>query len=252
VPAIDKLLTSPDNATTVSRIAGFVSLDYRLSPHPAFPQDPETVPGSKLRNARHPDHIRDIWTALSFLQKRYAIGRPQMPYVIYGHSAGATLGLQVIMGEEAQRTSKDDRVEGLQPSNVKLPVAVVGFEGVYDLRGLNERMGDAYAELWNGAFGENRDEWDRVSPAKFAGSFRNAWHRRENPGGLVILAASPEDELVDMQELNEMERKLQADRQPVVAFRDLKGRHDEIVDDGTYVARVLRQTVEQLDGLRSG
>jgi kynurenine formamidase len=248
VPAMNNLLSSPENSPVLERIAGFASLDYRLSPHPSFPQDPATTPAQEFRNALHPDHIQDIWTALSFLHSKYRIGDAGLPYVLCGHSVGATMGLQVIMGDEVLRADQDGKgdVEST-PKHVPLPVAVVGFEGVYDLTGLNDRVGGAYTGLWSGAMGGDQKVWDQVSPAKFEGNFREQWSRQGSKGGLVVLAQSPEDELVDMQSLDDIERKLEADGQRVITFRDIHGTHDEVVSEGTYIARVVRQALEELD-----
>merc|ERR1712000_728938 len=68
-------------------VAGFTSIDYRLSAHPDHPQDPANTPAASLRDARHPDHIRDVQSAIGFLKEEYGMGED---YVLIGHSAGAT------------------------------------------------------------------------------------------------------------------------------------------------------------------
>ncbi|CAD0107241.1 unnamed protein product [Aureobasidium uvarum] len=47
-------------------VAGFVSLDYRLSPYPSHPTSPSS-PGDDSRNVQHPEHLNDILAALFFL-----------------------------------------------------------------------------------------------------------------------------------------------------------------------------------------
>lgn len=255
MPGINHLLSAgaPGSglAAGSKHIAGFASLNYRLSPHPAFPQDRETTAPSHLRVARHPDHLRDVQAALLLLHEKFGVGAAGMPYVLYGHSAGATLALQVVMGEGAIPAGDGAAASGgaavvSAPAGIPMPVAVVGFEGVYDLRGLNDRKGGAYGTLWAGAFGPDERGWDVASPARFRGGFKERWGKA---GKLVVLAYSPEDELVDMGEIDAMEKTLREDGVHILTYRDLKGGHDEVVVDGRYVARVMDQTIEELHRL---
>ncbi|ROV87684.1 hypothetical protein VMCG_10559 [Cytospora schulzeri] len=217
----------PDAA---SRIAGFASINYRLSTHPAFTQDPEHTPAFATRAARHPDHLVDVQAALRFLQGRFGFGSD---YVFFGHSAGAFLNYQVLLG-------------GGDEDGVVLPVAAVGFEGIYDLVGLNERMEGNYSSFIEAAFGTDRGVWKEAAPATAAGSFKK-WS--DGAGRLAVLAHSPDDELVDMPEVGTMEERLRADGVPnVVVFRDLKGGHFEVLNDGSF-ARVLVKTFEELEKL---
>lgn len=240
-PTIDSLLLPGGPAARPSRIAGIASLDYRLSAHPSLPQDPSREPPSRLRSARHPDHVCDVRAALALLGREFGLGYGAggTPYVLFGHSCGATLALQVLMGEWGQDRERE-------PERVPLPAAVVGFQGMYDLAGLNARFGGAYGELLSGAFGPDEAVWEAVSPARFRGSFRGNWGA--DPG-LAVLAYSPQDELIDMAEIDVMERVLRDDGLDVLAFRDLEGGHDEVWEDGRHLARVLLRTIEELDRL---
>ena len=236
LPTFNRLL-QPNSPLPTSRIAGFASIDYRLSPHPLFPEPPDTPP-SRRRAARHPDHIVDIWAGLAFLQRRYGFGAD---YLVVGHSAGGFLGLQLPMGRAAVTPRG-----GAPPDDVALPVCIVGVEGIYDLRGIAERADGGLDEILSGAFGTDRDLWDTVSPGRFRG-FGHAWGSRK---GLVVLAYSPEDELVDGGEIDTAEAVLRQSGVRVLAYRDLKGKHDEVREDGTEIARMLALAVEELD--RSG
>lgn len=218
-------------------MAGIASLSYRLSPHPRFPQDPATIPPSELRVARHPDHISDVRSALAFLRLEYGVGDEEKPYILCGHSCGATLAFQVLMGLAA---SENDQVP--------LPDAVVGIEGMYDMTGLNARFRDEYRGMISGAFGGDEDVWIQVSPACFRGSFRENWGDGVEKK-TVVLAWSPDDLWIDMAEIDAMEKALDEDGVNVVAYRGLKGGHDEIWEDGTYVANILIRTIEELDTL---
>lgn len=222
-----------------SRVAGFASLNYRLSPHPSFAQDAATTPSFAARVARHPDHLDDVVSGLSFLQRRLGFGSD---YVLFGHSAGATLAYQALLGPAC-------RGAGAGLDDVALPAAVVGFEGIYDLVGLDGRMGGGYAGFIEAAFGTDRAAWRDASPATAVGSFGD-WAGRDGPR-LAVLAHSADDELVDMPEVETMERRLRRDGvRDVLVFRDLKGGHFDVLNDGSF-ARVLVKTLEELGKLKA-
>lgn len=219
-----------------SRIAGFASLNYRLSPHPSFSQDAATTPSFAARAARHPDHLDDVASGLRFLQRRLGFGSD---YVLFGHSAGATLAYQALLGSAVQHVGSD----------MTLPAAVVGFEGIYDLAGLDGRMGGGYAGFIGAAFGADRAAWRDASPATAAGSF-GSWAGHGAPR-LAVLAHSADDELVDMPEVETMERRLRGDGvRDLLVFRDLKGGHFDVLNDGSF-ARVLVKALEELGRLKS-
>lgn len=212
-------------------IRGFASLDYRLSPHPQFPQDPAATPDNKLRNGRHPDHIRDVVSALRFLNAEYGIGSN---YVLIGHSAGGALAHQVIMNSDASC--------GWAPA-VPLPAALISISGIHDLKGMVARHGGVYEEFTTGVFGPDRQIWDAVSPATFAGNFKGVWG--DGPR-LVILANSADDTLIDMPELDVMEARLIRDGITPIAIRNLSLEHDEVWRDGTQVADLVAKAVTNL------
>lgn len=134
-----------------------------------------------------------------------------------------------------------------------MPAAVVGFEGIYDLVGLDARMGGGYASFMEAAFGTDRGHWAGASPATAPGSF-GVWSGRGAGAGagrkrLAVLAHSPDDELVDLAEVDAMEGRLRADGVGnVLVFRDLKGGHFEVCNDGSF-ARVLVRTLGELERL---
>ncbi len=259
-----------------ARVAGFASLGYRLSIYPGFAQDAATTPAAQMRLARHPDHIRDVWAALGVLagdgdgDGSAADFVSHNRFVVYGHSCGAFLAFQLWMG--AQATEDASR----PPPPARVPACVVGLEGLYDLRGLVDRGGSpahgggpgtgfaaVLLEIAEGAFGRDRAAWDRASPGRFDWStFGGA---KSAATALAVLAYSPEDELVDVGEVDTMDAALQrggalkigdeaggenADGLvQYLVLRDLHGRHDEVHEDGREVARVLAATVQQLDRL---
>lgn len=179
---------------------------------------------------------------LRFLQGKFGFGSD---YVFFGHSAGAFLNYQVLLGPAC--LPGDGRQLKDRFGDVKLPVAVVGFEGIYDLAGLNRRMEGKYAGFMEAAFG--RDEagsWDAASPATASGRFK-AWS--DGVGKLAVLAHSPDDELVDMAECDTMEARLKRDGiTNLKVYRDLKGRHFEVLRDGSF-ARVISEAWVELERL---
>lgn len=229
-------------ARASSRVAGFASLNYRLAPHPDFAQDlGGTTPAFAARSARHPLPLEDVLSGLRFLQRRFGFGED---YVLSGHSAGGCLAYQVLLGGACLAGGSGDAYE-----DVKRPVAAVGFEGIYDLGGLNARMGGAYSSFMEAAFGPDvGGAWKAASPATAGGSYGAGWSEVVGGrGGLAVLAHSPGDKLVDMPECDAMEARLRADGVGwVLAFRDLEGGHFEVLRDGSF-ARVLRETWEELE-----
>lgn len=206
--------------------------------------------------------------------------------MFWGHSAGGFLNYQVLLGRTAcifgsgfgENDKEEEEEEEDTYADVALPVAVVGFEGIYDLAGLNARVRGAYAGFMEAAFGPNNvlsfplsllagtgsssnssggacttaRAWDWASPATNpVGDFKRDWF---DVGGktknkkLAVLAQSPDDELVDMAECDAMAQRLLADGVPadrVLVFRDLAGGHFEVLRDGSF-ARVLKATLEAL------
>lgn len=207
-------------ASSTASIAGFASIDYRLSPHPDFPQDPTSTPPSELRVAKHPDHLRDVQAALALLARDHGVER----YILVGHSAGATLSFQVLT----------DSAAGHAP-----PVAVVGVAGIYDLRGINDRHG-GYEGFITAAFGGS-DAWDAASPARYTGDYQAVLG-----GTQTFLAWSTEDQLVDRPELVEMKTRLERDGVAVDTLESLTGNHDEVWKGGRQLASVVEWVVGKL------
>ncbi|CEI39228.1 hypothetical protein FVEN_g10486 [Fusarium venenatum] len=202
-------------------IAGFISIDYRLSPHPEFPQEAAT--------AKHPDHLEDIWSALNYAQEKYGLSEN---YILVGHSAGATLAMQLLMSDE------------ILPSHPKgpLPAAIIGVSGIYDLVGLNERFNGGYAGFIGSAFGEDKSEWEKASPVKFGSCLKSKWSN----GKLVLLAWSPEDGLIDEPEIDNMATLLAKQEVNLEVNKDLRGEHDYVWQDGSQIARLVITTLHHL------
>lgn len=216
------------------KVQGFVSIDYRLSPHPEFPQDSAT-PSSDLRNAQHPDHIQDVRSALGFVQTKYGISNN---YVLAGHSAGATLAFQLLMGEAV--------LEGCPLQDVVLPKAIVGVSGIYDLVDIDVRHSGQYAGFISGAFGDDRTKWATASPLRFGGNFRDKWLN----GTLALLAWSPKDTLIDEPEIDNMAARLRNEGVDTEVSKDLEGDHDDVWEKGVQLARLVEKSLRLLEARR--
>ncbi|EEU44667.1 uncharacterized protein NECHADRAFT_84673 [Fusarium vanettenii 77-13-4] len=214
-------------AVALEDIKGFISIDYRLSPHPEFPHD--SANKTEARDAKHPDHLEDIWSALNFLQGKYKLAED---YILVGHSAGATLAFQLLMGDDVLASH----------AQAPLPIAIIGVSGIFDLVGLNERFGGNYAGFISSAFGEDQTAWNKASPARFSSSFKDRW----TGGKLTVLAWSPEDTLIDGPEIDNMAALLTKQGIDVQVLKDLRGEHDFIWQDGSQIARLIITALHQL------
>lgn len=137
--------------------------------------------------------------------------------------------------------------------SVSHPIAILGTEGIYDLRLLRDthRHISAYQELTQGAFGADESVWDAASPA-FRGKNddgSSGIQRGWSSGRLAVLAQSAEDSLVDDGQVKAMEESLvpwesQGGRRVLVL--PLTGEHDEPWRKGEELARAVAVTVQSL------
>lgn len=214
---VQHLLTSPLSP----HISGFASLNYRLSTPPPLPQFSQyQEPDDPARNIKHPDHLNDVVNALHYLQETFGVGEN---YILVGHSCGATLAFQI-------------------PSNsvIETPAAVLGVEGIYDLKKLRDDHADVpmYQYFTESAFGTNEEAWKEASPTtqkNHTGGF--AWEKAK----VVALAQSNEDELVNSAQRDVMwegmERAKVKGRKHILI--ELKGKHDEIWRDAEPVPQLM-------------
>jgi kynurenine formamidase len=152
---------------------------------------------------------------------------------LLGHSAGATLAFQLLMGSQALKGAA-------VPSGVALPAAIVGLEGIYDFEGLVRRKGPGYRPMFVGAFGDEKN-WDEASPAKFKGGFRP-----KSGEMLAVVGWGPDDELIDQPEIDAMVEVLERDGVRRLVLKDLEGTHDGMWEDGRPLARVIARTFEEM------
>lgn len=247
----------------MERIGGFVSLNYRLSEHPDYPQDPSKVEPNRLRVARHPDHINDVLMGMSALQQKYGFGSR---YILVGHSCGATMALQSVM---------DLRETAVCRSSWTPPAAILGVDGIYDLPRLVEKFKGKleYRESVVHAFGSNDDSWAGVSPARGTWLDKQlAWGREGTK--LLVLAHSVDDNLVDWSQVEVMADKVQCawgnpivprvdadsketdagpvDRSGNFALLDLRSAHHQVWESGWELARAIAFVLRGLERLEAG
>lgn len=220
-------------------VAGYASINYRLSPYPSHPRHPSN-PSDPARNARHPDHINDVLAALLHLQETFNF---KDRYILVGHSCGATLALQVAMkrywGAQYESTPALER-------NVIPPMAILGVEGLYDLPALVKYHSSepVYQQFVSHAFGSDDSAWAAASPT--SGRFSESWV----DGRLVVLAHSREDELVEWEQVDRMHRTLkmqgfdEAVGERMLKLVELGGKHDQVWQEGGELARAIRETVQ--------
>jgi kynurenine formamidase len=188
-----------------------VSINYTLSPfptHPTLAYDPSRGdPSDPSRDAKHPEHIRDVLSAFALL---HSLGLRDHSYLLSGHSAGACLSFQSILQAPGYWG-----LEGTpEPPR---PVALLGLNGLYSLPalvyGLEEshaQLEDVYVTLLSIAFGSDQTRWVKASPAYFD---RAELVERMKDGKLprlVLLDQSEEDQLVPMNQADTFETHLKA------------------------------------------
>lgn len=213
-------------------IAGLASIDYRLSPHPSHPQ-PVTTPPTQLRRAVHPDHIHDIRAALAHLSQKRSIEG----YILAGHSVGATLAFQLLMGPQASGTP-------LPHPDVPLPAGILGLAGIYEFRDFASRNGDPYVAFVENALGPDRETWDAAAPMNFKGSYAADWA----VGRHVLLSYSEEDTLVDgVVETGAMVSRLQRDGR-AVSTSPTNGEHEFVWEDGKQIVRLIGEILQKVRG----
>ena len=180
------------------------SIDYRLSLHPHHAPVGETVV--------HPAHLEDVQSALGFLCDSYGMRN----YILVGHSAGATLALQVLAATATATAAAEARA---------LPLAkgVVCLEGIYDLPHLVKEYPD-YRGFVEGAFGpvsaeddEKEDgsnetpphPWAITSPTRspICRGFAPFFDADAFPGAF-ILVHSEQDELLSLKQTRLMQKAL--------------------------------------------
>lgn len=227
-PTLDLLLGGDDKySSMLERIAGFASIDYGLSKHPDYPNNP----GPYLK---HPQHVQDICEALEWLANTHGVGRLDgtgSHYILMGHSAGATMAYQIAMG--------------IITAKVKMPVAAVGIAGIYDIPyfvedPLHPDRHDPYRQMIVAAFGDDEELWRSASPAMREDLLihRTSWETET-----AWLFHSSSDELVDPNQSKRMFDLLEKCNL-LVEFKVLSRpgeKHDETWQKGYGLVETIQQ-----------
>jgi kynurenine formamidase len=236
-PIATALLSSP----SLSKIAGMASINYRLSPYPSHPTHPSS-PDDPNRNAKHPDHLNDVMSALAFLNAKYTIGSN---YLLLGHSCGATLTFQV----DCRRWQP----VGDKILSFRQPLGMLGLSGIYDLNAMvayHDPTMSEYRNFTTGAYGADEEEWKLVSPTDVRGL--SAWMAAK----VVGLAHSEDDGLVEMEQVELMQAAMKkvdgsafrgpgAETERKDLFVALQGWHDSIWGEAKATP-VIEKMLEEL------
>jgi acetyl esterase/lipase len=237
-PTITHLLNS-EHSSTLPKIGGIASINYSLTARTHDPTSPEFT-NDPSRQAKHPDHILDILTALEFLQQKAGFGGN---YILLGHSCGATLAFQTVMNHNKWSAAAS-------AFKVKKPIAVIGLNGLYDMPSLikmpgekHEHLKEIYEVFTRLAFGDDEKVWEEISPS----SVRD-WKGEWPEGKKVVLVQSKEDSLVPYAQIEEMKRRLEESGGDGLDVGEMEagGDHNDLWKDGARLADIIVQVVERL------
>lgn len=220
-PAVS-LLAAAQGDTASKTIAGYASLNYRLSPSTKQPQDPSTTPKFELRAAAWPEPLDDVCAGIRDLQSKYSFGSN---YVLAGHSVGATLAFLAAV------KCKDH--------GIVAPKAVLGLSGIYDFPLLHQSHPEYEALTFNSM---TRGAEVAASPSVYDAEIYKA-------AGVscVLLAHSRDDGLVPWNQVDAMTQLLQEGGEGYVRVLELFGKHNDIWADGKEVSRAVLAMLEYLN-----
>jgi kynurenine formamidase len=223
-PAVEVL----SNSSMQDSIAGYASINYRLSPYPSHPKDP-SYPDEKSRNVHYPTHLLDVSRALLYLDGKYRINNR---YIVAGHSAGACLAFEL----------NNWYLPGKQ---LPQPACVLGISGIYDLEAFIEAHSEipAYRALIENAF-PDESLWEEASPNKSHLSEPAKWQSSR----AVIISHSDEDELVEKAQASYMlaRARTASSATTKVHFLPATGAHDQIWENGNILAGLIADSIEIL------
>jgi kynurenine formamidase len=222
------------------QIAGYASINYRLSQHSEFPQDKSKTSDLEMREAKHPNHINDVLTALKDLQQRHKFGER---YLLLGHGCGATMAMQVAMSRNWTRSGPVMKNSDIQP-----PIAILGIDAIYDIPlSRNRNIGlQKYQPLIEGAFGNDEQVWAAASPATWT-KYAETWKE----GRSIMLVHSREDEMIDWSQVEAMEKCWSENQEwgsnkIEMKIQEIKGRHAEIWQKGVGMAGPIAEAIMSL------
>jgi pimeloyl-ACP methyl ester carboxylesterase len=199
--ALASLISNPLYLHLRNSITGFASINYRLSAHPDHPQNPEKTPAYEMHTAKHPDHINDVIAGLAELQRKYGFGSN---YLLAGHSVGATLAFQVALSQQTSWQPPSDSSGSVVSTSIEPPSGILGLNGIYSFPALHESF-PSYVGMTSGALGSDAKVYSAISPASYrASTYASTWNPSHGRQRIIILAASPQDTLVDNKQVEVM------------------------------------------------
>ena len=223
-PAVEVL----SNSSLKDSIAGFASVNYRLSPYPSHTKDP-SCPDDRSRNVHYPAHLVDVSRALLYLDDKYRINNR---YIVAGHSAGACLAFELNNWY-------------LPVAQLPQPACVLGISGIYDLEAFIEAHSEipAYRALIENAF-PDKSVWEEASPNKSHLSENAKWQNAR----AIIVSHSDEDELVEKAQASYMldRARMAPSANEKIHFLPATGAHDEIWESGYILASLITKSIEIL------
>lgn len=133
----------------------FVSINYRLSPNPIMPDDPDRI--------MFPTHPQDVAAAIAWVHNHIdAYGGDAGQICLIGHSAGAHLVALV----STDYTLLNEH--GLEPADIQCTCGLDG--GAYDIPYYLNQYESPGSLQWNNyvnAFGEDQQVWASASPFSY-------------------------------------------------------------------------------------
>lgn len=179
--------------------------------------------------------------------------------MLLGHSCGATLALQVAMGDFEKWKAADSSNSGLGKV-VQKPVAIVGLNGLYDMPTLIRSPGEKhlhlqalYEDFTKRAFGDDESVWMDISPVYVKDWSQAEWVLDRKEPRQVFLVQSKEDTLVPYWQLEAMrESFLKGDPgksgNDVLEIKELEaaGDHNDLWKEGTRLAEIVVEVVQSL------
>ena len=236
-----------DQEDISSYVAGYASINYRLSPRPQkSPQGPKT-PAYELRNAEWPDHVHDVLMAIAHLQDKYGF---EDRYLLVGHSVGATMALLSTLSSTKPLTSD---ISVCSPK-IHPPLAVLAVSGIYDFGLLHDSNPDSgYDELTRNAI-RRPEDIDLASPARYPLTDYNQIWAHGGKKTALIVAHSKDDGLVDWNQVEAIQKVFGhpkgsdlnvGEQSAPIGFRviEINGAHNDIWGHGTALAKVIRRAI---------
>jgi acetyl esterase/lipase len=203
-------------------IAGYATLNYRLSKHVNHAQPPDT-PEYDLRNASWPQHLDDVLSGIKQLQSTYKFGSD---YILAGHSVGAQLALLVALKA--------------QEHGFPAPAFVLGLSGIYDFPLIHKDF-PAYKALTFNAMKEGEEV--AASPVNYkVEDYKRAGVQH------VMLGHSKDDGLVPWNQVDAMVEVLEksAKGKDFVSVVELHGAHNDIWRDGKESSRAIIAALQRM------